>query len=399
MGTATGMTAAAMQAIADGTVVDGEVVGDNLILELRSGKKIDAGHVRGTPGAPGGTDEAFGTWIRNVNSNTRDALADIFDQNKRRVGLKRNCVIVGPNFSVNDRWGIYLAAEYNLIEQNLSYPEGFASGFTIGNTFLSQLQAAVAATGFDNDDVALVVISDASHDVRRWTDAGATVSVTTAASAAFQYAKTNFPNARIICVPIIWPADPDVATAGTIGYQNIWSYAVSEITQQIRNVAMLHGVETVEDSHTWLTGQTGLMAANNATYANNGGNRVIARWISAHLKGNRTRSDSGWMNVTHLPASMASPEPGIPRFRARREGWNVIYNGGLRTQALAGTPPVDLVQFPVGFRPAGYGEIRFRHNGGSLQYPGEIHHNGFARVWAPMAVGLDFLTSGSFTLY
>lgn len=397
MATVSGMTAAEMQKIAEETVVSGEVVGDDLILRLRSELTINAGPVRGLPGAPGGTDEAFATWISMLNSNTRQALADLFDQNKRRVGLKRNAVSVGNNYA-GVGWTSHVCTEFGLIDQNFSYA-GPAS-FTGANNYLTQLQAAAASTGFDNDDVALVMISDASYNIRAWNDTGTTVNISTQAAAAFSYAKSTFPNARILCIPVIWPADPDIALSGVSGgYQNVWPYALSETISQIKGVAPLYGVEVVEDTHTWLTGISGVMATNTAVNPNSSGHYIIARWINAHIKGNRTRADSSWVNILHLPTSTVSTDAAVPRFKCRREGWNVLYTGGFRTTNLAFDGPVDLAQFPVGFRPAGYEQLSIRINGGAMHFPGEIRHDGTLRVWDGMLVNRDWLCSGSFTMY
>lgn len=55
MTTVTAFTAERSQAIEDATIVSAEVVGDNLILTRHDATEIDAGNVRGDPGADGFT--------------------------------------------------------------------------------------------------------------------------------------------------------------------------------------------------------------------------------------------------------------------------------------------------------------------------------------------------------
>lgn len=396
MATVNGMTAEAMLAIANGTVIGAAVVGTQLILTTRGGTTIDAGHVKGTPGAPGGTDESFEEWINNPLSNTRDALSNLLTPVHRDVGLKANMVVVGSTSSTTVQsippWCNEVASILGLTLRNYSIANTTFNGT---NSFQTQLQTAAAASTFANSDVSLVIISDASKSVQSWTDTGTTDDITANVVSTFAYAKTTFPNARIICIPVIWPANPPSNMAG---YQTVWPYALTQIIEGIKFTAIEQNVEFVDYSHTWLTGWPGYMLSGTVGMPHAGGQHILAGWILRHIQGNSTRADSPWTNVSHQVGSTASARAGAPRFRARREGWTVHYKGSLTTTAGSAGNQV-LVQFPIGFRPPISAEIQFRDMDDVLEaFTGQIYLDGFV-VISNIVANKDYITSGSFTLH
>lgn len=396
MSSVNGMSAEAMIAIAENSITNGAVVDTQLILTTRGGTLIDAGHVKGTPGAPGGTDEAFEEWINNPASNTVNALSNLLTPAVRNVGLKDQCVVVGSTTSTNafgiQPWCVKVAQRLGLTLRNFAVQN---TGFNGLQSFWLQMQAAAADPSFDNDDVAVVFICDASKSVQSWDDTGTTDDITNNVIVGFQYAKDTFPNARIVCIPVIWPAWP---SANMVGYQNVWPYALTQIIEQIKWYAIEYDVEFVDYSHTWLTGWPGYMLSGQIGLPHQGGQDIISGWVMRHMRGLSTRADGPWTNVIHQAGSTVSTRPGAPRFRARREGWTVHYKGSLYT-VNAGVGDQILVTFPIGFRPPISAEIQFRAMDDIFDaFTGQIYLDGRVQI-TNIVAGVDYITSGSFTLH
>lgn len=406
MADVTGMTAQKMLQIANDTVVSGVVDGDNLVLETRGGDTIDAGHVKGTPGAPGGTDQAFQDWINDSASGTRSALSSLLNPTRRVVGLKNSCVIIGSDQALQRTggWTEQLCTRLGLTQRNFAHALGRIEG---PNTFLTQIQNARDSATFANDDVALVVIADTSWSIQAWRDVNNVITdLKPALVTAFNLAVSTFPNARVICVPVIWPPDPDVHLNGIagVGYQEIWSYALAQVVYNyIKPACRETKVEFVDQSWTWLTGLTGIMGsieANSRFYPTSTGAQIIADWVISHLKGTGTRADTGWTDVEYLSWGEPSLEFGMRKMKCRREGWTVFYEGSFKRSAYSsGEAPVYLFKFPMGFRPARTSEAAARQVDSINTHHGAIYHDGHFRIHQVVVPGLIFYMSGSFQLY
>lgn len=382
MATVTGLTAARMLQIENASVVGGSVAGEDLILTTRGGTPINAGKVKGSPGAPGGTPEAYGDWLK-----------ENLPPKKRAIGFLNTCVIVGSSNAVASTWAPSFCAKMGLTQRNFAIA---GSAFTGNNNFYTQLQNAAANEMFANTAVGVVIIADASNNIRSWNDAGSTFSITTEARQAFAYARTTFPNARIICLPSIWPADPVSQAVGVPGgYQKVWHRALMVLTEQMTIAAMENDVEIVDQSHTWLTGMTGVMEASNGVHPNAAGYELIAQWMVRHVMGNSTRRDVTWANAVYSGSNVSVP--GLFPIRVRREGWTVFMHGSVRTP-VALSNPSDLVVLPVGFRPVLDWEISARENGKSESLGCQVYSNGQIRLWNSSAAGTDYIISGTWTL-
>jgi lysophospholipase L1-like esterase len=317
----------------------------------------------------------------------------LWTPNKRRLGLLTDCVIVGSSNALTSTWAPEFCATWGLTQRNFAVG---GSGFTSSSNFLSQLQVAAADVAFANDNVALVVICDASNNIREWNNTGTTRDVTVDAKAAFSYARTTFPRARIVCIPVVWPADP-VANVANVpgGYQLAWSLGLAAVVQQIQDAAFLHNVEVVDQSWTWLTGLTGVMSADGSVHPNAAGYTMVAQWLSKHLRGEITRKDTAWVAVPYLNAQGVS---GAAPLRWRREGWTVFVNGSIQNTVAGASGYTDLAKMPVGIRPTYGWELTARANGATASSGLQLYADGTMRLWTALAVNSQYFMSGTLTL-
>lgn len=318
----------------------------------------------------------------------------LWTPNRRRLGLLTNAVIVGSSNAIPSTWGPEFCATWGLTMRNFA---AGGTGFVSSQSFLSQLQLAAADTAFANEDVALVVITDASNNIREWNNTGNTRSVAAEARAAFAYARETFPRARVVCIPVIWPADP-VANVSSVpgGYQaNAWPIGLMSIVDELKVAAALHNVEIVDESWTWLSGLTGVMAADGSVHPNAAGYTLVAQWLSKHLRGESTRKDTAWAAV---PYSNASAIAGSPPLRWRREGWTMFVNGSVQLTAAGSGGATDFGTLPAGVRPPLGAEIQARVNGSSAGTGVQVYGVGIMRIWGNQASGTQYFVSGSFSL-
>jgi hypothetical protein len=398
-GIATGLTKERMLAMEAATVVGGTVQNGRLILARRNGTTFDAGPVQGGKGDPGtaGSDAGTASFISTIPSATNDALLlrdkRIWTPKTRRVGTLKEAVIVGSSNAVAGTWAEEFCAAWGLTMRN--YAIG-GSGFTSSQNFLSQLQTAATSTSFTESDVGVVVICDASNNIRGWNNAGNVVDVSADADATFAYARTTFPNARIICLPVIWPSDPVGDVAGVPGgYQIAWSKGLMETMQTLQTMCLKNNVEFVDQSWTWLSGISGVMASDGSVHPNTAGYSQIAKWLSKHVRGESTRRDMPWMPV---PYTNAQAIGGSPVLQIRREGWNVYLNGSIQTTAPGSGGLTDIATLPEGLRPPYGWELTMRENGTSIPTAVQIYPVGVMRVWSALPAGEQYYISGTYTL-
>jgi lysophospholipase L1-like esterase len=313
---------------------------------------------------------------------------------KRRVGLLTECVIVGSSNAASTAWGAQFCAAWGMTERNHAVG---GSGFQSSQNFLTQLEEAAADTTFDNADVALVVIADASNNIRGWNDTGFTLSLADEINAAFAFARSTFTRARVLCLPVVWPADPVAAVVGVPGgYQRAWSIGLQSIVQEIRDAALLHDVELVDQSWTWLTGLSGVMNSDGSVHPNAAGYALICRWLAKHLRGESTRRDTAWEPVQYSSAAALS---GAPPLRVRFEGWTGFLNGSLKTDPFpANGGFADVALLRPGLRPPNGWEIRARENGSTATTGMQLNANGVLRVWGNIPGGTEYFISDTFTI-
>ena len=342
----------------------------------------------GPQGVPGGTDAATAGWIESGTA-TRVALEGKFRDFtltpvKRIRGPLVECVIVGSSNATSTTWGPEFCAAWGLTERNYAIA-GSAFTSTSGG-FQEQLATAAADTAFSNNDVALVVICDASNSIRAANDTGTFPDISTYADSTFAYARANFPNARVVCLPVVWPADPQTQTSGVPGgYQTVWNDALRYQVDQMKTAGRVNGVEVVDQSWTWLTGMTDVMNSDGSVHPNAAGYTIIAQWLSKYLRGEVTRRDAPGAPVVYTGAQK---NVNLKALTVYREGWQVRMTGGLET-TVAGDPGgfTDVGTIPVGYRPDISREIQGRVNGTATALGVTIYQDGTVRIWSNLTVG------------
>ena len=118
----------------------------------------------------------------------------------RFVRVESNAVAVFVGTSNVDAragsWVAKLCTRRGWINKNFAVG-GMGYNFDASNSFLKQLERAAADTSFANADVKYVFVCDAANDARSG------LGVFNAANTLISTAKTQFPNARIIILPVL----------------------------------------------------------------------------------------------------------------------------------------------------------------------------------------------------
>lgn len=140
------------------------------------------------------------------------ALDDRVDRLTYKIG-----VIIGDSYTTHDpitpgtpTWpknmGELLVEDGFLDEQHSFGADGTRYTATSSNNFLMQLESAVADPSFNNDEVSIVLIEGGQNERFETGYDTATFYNTLKARVitTVSYAKTNFPNAKIVVVPMAW---------------------------------------------------------------------------------------------------------------------------------------------------------------------------------------------------
>lgn len=143
------------------------------------------------------------------------------------------------------------------------------AGFNVsGRTFTDQINNAYGALAIDNDNVAIIIIGGGRNDV------GTTSQMKSYADTTFSNARTKFPKARIISVPMLWH------NAGIDMYGRQKAAGVAE-------AAAANGVENVDWAWTWNIGNDSNFPADNV-HPNANGAKVIASYMASAIRGTYT---------------------------------------------------------------------------------------------------------------
>lgn len=258
-----------------------------------------------------------------------------------------HAVIVGSSNAPtgSTAWPAKLGAIHGWTVQN--YAVG-GTGFTQGdgggdNNYLQQLQKAQASTAFANSEVGFVIVADAGNDIR------GKASVTTPATAVVNYAKSNFPNARVIILPVLW--GPPSGTMNWNGLPEQWDTLV-KVVNELRSVTRNGNVEFVDYSWLWHWRDASFMLPNEVHYTTRGHDEIVG-WMNAYLAGDSTKPVSGWAAVTSAAPSVTMPESvgGHRPLRVRLDGETVTIDGHMMSSSSANGANSDWATIPQGFRP------------------------------------------------
>lgn len=280
-------------------------------------------------------------------------------------------VIIGSSNATGGatQWPAKVCAMMGWTERNFA-----VGGGAFSQNFSTMIDNASASTDFANADVGQVFIVDASNDTR----AGTTIG--TAVANVFQKAKATFPNARIICLPEIWP--PDTTNVSTVpgGFQVWWWDKLAEHTDVMRRAARLYGIDYIDDSWTWFLGMTDLQKPNEV-HLTTEGHTLIAQYVRSWLAGNDVRGRRPWTKVPATGGYYSTDDGLLSAGRGLRviaEG-NTVTARGLMSAAGTTAPDSDWAVVPSGFRPCFLTSIVLTQHSSGLVVPAKIYSNGTIR--------------------
>lgn len=133
-------------------------------------------------------------------------------------------------------------------------------------TYMSEFNTAKADTSYNHSDVSLVVIGGSRN-----TNDGYSGDLKTAAQELFQKVSTEYPNARIIAIPLLWDKTP------VSGY---WRYNAASIAE----AAILTGVESIPWAWTWNLGRENAFDGTDI-HPNETGAGIIVNYIMRYMLG------------------------------------------------------------------------------------------------------------------
>lgn len=143
------------------------------------------------------------------------------------------------------------------------------AGFNVsGKTFTDQINNAYSAPAIDNDNVAIIIIGGGRNDV------ATTSQMKGYASSTFSNARTKFPKACIISVPMLWH------NAGVDMYGRQKAAGVAEAAAE-------NGVENVDWAWTWNIGNDSNFSSGDI-HPNANGAKVIASYMASAIRGTYT---------------------------------------------------------------------------------------------------------------
>ena len=286
-------------------------------------------------------------------------------------------VFVGTS-NVDDRpgsWVAKLCTKRGWTKKNYAVG-GMGYNFDTSNSFDKQLDRAIADTSFANTDVRFVFICDGANDARSG------LSVFAAAGALVTKAKANFPNARIIILPVL-------ISTYTIDRQKLFLEKTGDIINELRSIALAHGVEMIENSWSWHLDDSSLTLPSEVHYTASGYDRIVY-WVQEYLAGRPTVSNRGPSAPTYRSKFAGRDDGTLRRLLAQRDGEQVRASGHFSCTSTA--QPGDVIcTFPVGMRPNQDSIIVpiFNHSSGSMGF-GTIGLAGDLQTWQQMLGGHGF---------
>lgn len=266
-------------------------------------------------------DSGVAALIRRAGSDTRGALygaSALFIGDSYTQGFRAS--------SNAARWTTLVCQAFGWSEDNRGVGgSGYSVGGESNKTFLQQLQAAKA----DNSAPDIIFISGGRND-------GGT-TITTKAEETFRYAKTNWPTARVVCIPALW-----------CDYRPI-SVDAQYRADDIKTAALNEGVGMIWDSWQWLYNLTDqihdLGSGNLDMHPNDKGYATIAKHVIQALLGGPTAIS---MPRTTL-GSYASSLPDTLCVSIDDGMVNIAGNVGSNTNIYVGWP---FARLPEQARPA-----------------------------------------------
>lgn len=200
--------------------------------------------------------------------NTIQNSSHILSVNQPFVSHGSNIVVTfGDSYATaenNKNWTYRLAQKLGWTLHNYAVA---GAGYLAPNaTYMSEFNTAKADTSYNHGDVSLVVIGGSRN-----TNDGYSGNLKTAAQALFQKVNAEYPNARIIAIPLLWDKTP------VSGY---WRYNAASVDE----AAILTGVESIPWAWTWNLGRENAFNSTDI-HPNETGAGIIVNYIMRYLLG------------------------------------------------------------------------------------------------------------------
>lgn len=200
--------------------------------------------------------------------NTIQNSSRILSVNQPFVSRGSNIIVTfGDSYAkaTNTRsWAYMLAQKLGWTLYN--YAVAGAGYIQPNTTYMSEFLTAKADTSYNHGDVSLVVIGGSRNSIDSYSG-----GVKTAAQELFRAVRNEYPNARIIAIPMLWDKTP------VSGY---WRYNAASIDE----AAILTGIESIPWAWTWNLGRETAFDGDD-THPNELGTNIIVSYIMRYMLG------------------------------------------------------------------------------------------------------------------
>lgn len=223
--------------------------------------------------------------IRSIKANLSALHADspssagtlynTVQDSSRIIGVNQPFMTRGSNIIVTfgdsyataentKNWAYRLAQKLGWTLHN--YAMAGAGYLAPNTTYMSEFNTAKADTSYNHDDVSLVVIGGSRNTID-----GYSGNLKTAAQELFQKVSAEYPNARIIAIPLLWDKTP------VSGYYRYNAASIAE-------AAILTGVESIPWAWTWNLGRENAFNGTDI-HPNETGASIIVNYIMRYMLG------------------------------------------------------------------------------------------------------------------
>ena len=238
--------------------------------------------------ALGVTNTETATQLKNKINNT----AETAQNNKTQITTINQYIHVNEMFNMrgdnimvtfgdsyasptdNTSWAVQVANKLKWTLKN--YAIGGAGYIKPNTTYQSEFNSAHQDNTYDHNKVSLVIIGGSRNS-----NDGYDGSIKIAATALFQQCINEYPNARIIAIPMLWDNNT---------VSDYWRYNAGEIEQ----AAIENGIESIPWAWTWNMGKPENIK-NDKIHPNEKGTTIIRNYILRYLTGTYTGRHEHWI--------------------------------------------------------------------------------------------------------
>ena len=221
--------------------------------------------------ALGVTDTETATQLKNKINNYIQ-VNEMFNMRGDKIMVTFGDSYASP--TDNTSWAVQVATKLGWTLKN--YAIGGAGYIEPNTTYQTEFNSAHQDNTYDHNKVSLVIIGGSRNS-----NDGYSGKIKTAATALFQQCINEYPNARIIAIPMLW----DNKTVS-----DYWRYNASEIEQ----AAIETGIESIPWAWTWNMGKPNNIKTDEI-HPNENGTTIIRNYILRYLTGTYTGRHENWV--------------------------------------------------------------------------------------------------------